>query len=420
DPKAADEAVDRVVVEAGRARRRDDVLDRSRAALVAARSRQFLRERLPRQLGHAGSSLWPRDRAKHDPARGLRTSRICGIAFPRGFVARSGQLGLDTPNRGAPPMDLRFSAEELAFRDELRGFIRDNLPEDIREKLRLGHHMKKPEIVRWQRILNKKGWAAYSWPKEWGGPGWTPIQRMMFLEEIQTAPAPEVNPFNITMLGPVLIQFGTEEQKQRFLPRAANVEDWWCQGFSEPGAGSDLAALKTAALREGDEYIVNGQKIWTSTAHEADWCFVLVRTDPNAPKKQQGISFLLVDMKTPGITVRPIISIDGSHHLNEVFFDDVRVPVSMRVYEENKGWDVAKFLLGNERTGIARIGKSKERVNFAKQKAKELRAHGKPLSEDPEFRRRIAALETELKSLEITQLRVLSGQKPGESRQDPL
>jgi alkylation response protein AidB-like acyl-CoA dehydrogenase len=317
-------------------------------------------------------------------------------------------------------MDLRFSAEELAFRDEVRGFIRDNLPEDIRDKMRLGHKVEKADIVAWQRVLNKKGWAAYSWPKEWGGPGWTPIQRMMFLEELQTAPAPDLNPFNITMIGPVLIQFGTEEQKQRFLPRAANVDDWWCQGFSEPGAGSDLAALKTAARREGDHYIVNGQKIWTSTAHQADWCFVLVRTDPNAPKKQQGISFLLVDMKTPGITVRPIISIDGSHHLNEVFFDDVRVPVSMRVYEENKGWDVAKFLLGNERTGIARIGKSKERINFSKQKAKEMRAHGKPLIDDPEFRRRIAALETELKSLEITQLRVLSAQKPGESRQDPL
>ena len=317
-------------------------------------------------------------------------------------------------------MDLRFSAEELAFRDEVRGFIRDNLPEDIRDKMRLGHKVEKADIVAWQRVLNKKGWAAYSWPKEWGGPGWTPIQRMMFLEELQTAPAPDLNPFNITMIGPVLIQFGTEEQKQRFLPRAANVDDWWCQGFSEPGAGSDLAALKTAARREGDHYIVNGQKIWTSTAHQADWCFVLVRTDPNAPKKQQGISFLLVDMKTPGITVRPIISIDGSHHLNEVFFDDVRVPVSMRVYEENKGWDVAKFLLGNERTGIARIGKSKERINFSKEKAKEMRAHGKPLIDDPEFRRRIAALETELKSLEITQLRVLSAQKPGESRQDPL
>src|SRR6059058_1364306 len=232
---------------------------------------------------------------------------------------------------------------------------------------------------------------------------------MMFLEENQLSNAPDMQVFNVTMIGPVLIQFGTDEQKNRSLPRAANVEDWWCQGFSEPGAGSDLAALKTAARREGDEYIVNGQKIWTSTAHEADWCFVLVRTDPNAPKKQQGISFLLVDMKTPGITVRPIISIDGSLHLNKGFFDDVRVPVSMRIYEENKGWDVAKFLLGNERTGIARLGKSKERVNFAKQKARELRAHGRPLSEDPEFRRRIAALETELKSLEITQLRVLSG-----------
>jgi alkylation response protein AidB-like acyl-CoA dehydrogenase len=223
------------------------------------------------------------------------------------------------------------------------------------------------------------------------------------------------------MLGPVLIQFGSEEQKQRFLPRAANLDDWWCQGFSEPGAGSDLAALKTAARREGDEYIVNGQKIWTSTAHEADWCFCLVRTDPNAPKKQQGISFLLIDMQTPGITVRPIISIDGSHHLNEVFFDDVRVPVAMRIYEENKGWDVAKFLLGNERTGIARIGKSKERVKFSKEKARDMRQGGRPLIEDFEFRRRIAQLETEIKALEITQARVVSAcDKSTDGRQDPL
>jgi len=317
-------------------------------------------------------------------------------------------------------MDLRLTAEELAFRDELRAFIRDNLPADIAERLRQGHSSRKQDIIAWQRILNKKGWAAYSWPKEWGGPGWSAVQRMIFLEEIQNYPAPEVNPFNITMLGPVLIQFGTQEQKQRFLPRARNVDDWWCQGFSEPGAGSDLAALKTAARREGDEYVVNGQKIWTSTAHQADWCFCLVRTNPQAAKKQEGISFLLVDMKTPGITVRPIISIDGSHHLNEVFFDDVRVPVSMRIYEENKGWDVAKFLLGNERTGIARLGKSKERVKFAKEKAKEMREGGRPLSEDPEFRRRIAQLETELKSLEITQLRVLSAEKAGEGRQNPL
>src|SRR5690349_24694472 len=317
-------------------------------------------------------------------------------------------------------MDLRFSAEELAFREEVRGFIRDNLPDDIREKLQLGHKTDKSDIVRWQRILNKKGWAAYSWPKQWGGPGWTPIQRMMFLEEIQTFPAPEVNPFNVTMIGPALVQFGTEEQKQRFLPRAANIDDWWCQGFSEPGAGSDLAALKTAARREGDHYIVNGQKIWTSTAHMADWCFCLVRTDPQAPKRQEGISFLLIDMQTPGITVRPIISIDGTHHLNEVFFDDVKVPVAMRVGPENKGWDVAKFLLGNERSGIARLGKSKERVRFAREAAADLRAGGRPLIEDGEFRRRIAQLETDIKALEITQLRVLSAQKEGESKQDPL
>jgi alkylation response protein AidB-like acyl-CoA dehydrogenase len=317
-------------------------------------------------------------------------------------------------------MDLRLTGEELAFRDELRAFIRDNLPAEIRDRLNAGHSSRKQDIVEWQRILNKKGWAAYSWPKEWGGPGWSAVQRMIFLEEIQTYPAPEVNPFNITMLGPVLIQFGTDEQKQRFLPRARNVDDWWCQGFSEPGAGSDLAALKTAARRDGDDYVVNGQKIWTSTAHQADWCFALVRTNPQAAKRQEGISFLLIDMKTPGITVRPIISIDGSHHLNEVFFDEVRVPVSMRIYEENKGWDVAKFLLGNERTGIARLGKSKERVKFAKEKAKEMREGGRPLIEDPEFRRRIAQLETELKSLEITQLRVLSAEKAGEGRQNPL
>ena len=244
-------------------------------------------------------------------------------------------------------MDLRFSAEETAFRDELRDFIRDKLPTDIRDNMRLGYGAEKEDTIRWQRILNERHWAAYMWPKEWGGPGWSPIQRMIFLEENQLANAPDMQVFNITMIGPVLIQFGTEEQKKRFLPRAANVDEWWCQGFSEPGAGSDLAALKTAAKRVGDEYVVNGQKIWTSTAHIADWCFCLVRTDPNAPKRQMGITFLLIDMKTPGITVRPIISIDGMHHLNEVFFDDVKVPVSMRVGEENKGWDVAKYLLGN-------------------------------------------------------------------------
>jgi alkylation response protein AidB-like acyl-CoA dehydrogenase len=318
-------------------------------------------------------------------------------------------------------MDLAFTPEETAFRDEVRAFIRDNLPTDIRDRMRLGHSARKEDTVRWQRILNKKGWATHSWPKEYGGPGWSAIQRMIFLQENQVAPAPETLGFNITMIGPVLIQFGTDAQKSRFLARAANLDDWWCQGFSEPGAGSDLAALKTAAKREGDHYIVNGQKIWTSTAHNADWCFVLVRTNPNAPKRQEGISFLLVDMKTPGITVRPIISIDGGHHLNEVFFDNVKVPVDMRVYEENRGWDVAKYLLGNERTGIARLGKSKERVTAAKEMAREVRFNGKPLIEDGSFRHRVAQLEIDMKALEITQYRVVSAYaKQNDGRPDPL
>ena len=318
-------------------------------------------------------------------------------------------------------MDLRFTPEEVAFREEVRGFIRDNLPAETRERLRLGHPASKQEIVTWQRILNKRGWAAINWAKEWGGPGWTPIQRMIFLEENLMAPAPELLGFNITMIGPVLIQFGTEEQKQRFLPRAANLDDWWCQGFSEPGAGSDLASLKTAAKRDGDHYVVNGQKIWTSTAHNADWCFLLVRTNPAAAKRQEGISFLLVDMKTPGITVRPIISIDGSHHLNEVFFDDVRVPVAMRVHEENRGWDVAKFLLGNERVGIARLGKSRERIDFAKDLAREVRSDGKPLIEDRAFRQRVAQLEVDIKGLEMMQLRVVSAyDKRSDGKPDPL
>jgi alkylation response protein AidB-like acyl-CoA dehydrogenase len=305
-------------------------------------------------------------------------------------------------------MDLRFTEEEVAFRKEVRDFIRQNLPAKTRERLRLGYSPTKQDIVDWQRILNKKGWATYKWPKEYGGTDWSPTQRMIFQEENQLGHAPEVNGFNITMIGPVIIQFGTPEQKAHILPRAANLEDWWCQGFSEPGSGSDLASLKTAAKRVGDDYIVNGQKIWTSTAHHADWCFALVRTDPNARKPQEGISFLLIDMKTPGITVRPIISIDGSHHLNEVFFDDVKVPVANRVYEENKGWDVAKFLLGNERTGIARLGKSMERINYAQELAREVRQNGRPLIEDPGFRQRVAKLQVQAKALELTQLRVVA------------
>ena len=312
-------------------------------------------------------------------------------------------------------MDLRFTPEEAAFRAEVRAFIRDNLPLDIRERLRPGHPARKEDTVAWQRILNRKGWAAYPWPKEHGGPGWSAVQRMIFVDENALAPAPDLSPFNITMIGPVLIQFGTDEQKSRFLDRARNLDDWWCQGFSEPGAGSDLAALRTAARREGDHYIVNGSKIWTSTAHQADWCFVLVRTNPNAAKPQEGISFLLVDMRTPGITVRPIISIDGEHHLNEVFFDDVKVPLSLRVHEENRGWDVAKFLLGNERTGIAQVGASKGRVRAATEMARRTGAL------DTAFRGRAAQLEVDLRALEIMQYRMVSAQaRQQDGRPDPL
>ncbi len=262
-----------------------------------------------------------------------------------------------------------------------------------------------------------------SWPKEWGGPGWTAIQKMIFLEENLMAPAPELLSFNITMLGPVLIQFGTEEQKKRFLPRAANLDDWWCQGFSEPGAGSDLASLKTAAKLDGDHYVVNGQKIWTSTAHNADWCFLLVRTDPNARKRQEGISFLLVDMKTPGITVRPIISIDGSHHLNEVFFDDVKVPVANARPRREQGLG-RRQIPARQRTHrhrspgqVAGAG-AMPRSHMAQQ----VNMNGRPLIEDPTFRQRVAQLQVDMKALEITQYRVVSAydKAKGAGKPDPL
>jgi alkylation response protein AidB-like acyl-CoA dehydrogenase len=305
-------------------------------------------------------------------------------------------------------MELRFTEEEIAFRQEVRAFIRGNLPAKTLERMRLGYPPTKSDVVTWQRILNKKGWATYKWPQEYGGQAWSPTMRMIFQDENMLAHAPEVNSFNITMIGPVLIQFGTPEQKERFIAPTANLDIWWCQGFSEPGSGSDLASLKTSAVLDGDHYVVNGQKIWTSTAHHADWIFALVRTNPNARKPQEGISFLLIDMKTPGITVRPIISIDGSHHFNEVFFDDVRVPVTQRVYEENKGWDVAKFLLGNERTGIARLGKSMARLEDIRELSPHLRNHGAPLLDDKLQRERVASLEIRAKALEITQLRVVA------------
>jgi alkylation response protein AidB-like acyl-CoA dehydrogenase len=317
-------------------------------------------------------------------------------------------------------MDLRFTDEELAFREEVRQFFRTALPPDIRKKCVLGQRLSKEELQRWTRILHQRGWATPAWASEWGGTGWSPIQQYIFKEELHMAPAPEPLSFNVNMIGPVLIAFGTEEQKRRFLPSIARLDYWFCQGFSEPGAGSDLASLRTAALRDGDHYVVNGQKLWTSTAHHADWCFLLVRTDPGA-KKQQGITYLLMDMKTPGITVRPIVTIDGHHETNEMFLQDVRVPVANRIGEESKGWDYAKYLLGHERSGIARVGISKMRVQRAKELATRISSGGGTLADEPGFRGRVALLEIELKALEITQMRLISASptSTASSKPDP-
>jgi pimeloyl-CoA dehydrogenase large subunit len=308
-------------------------------------------------------------------------------------------------------MDLRFSPEENAFRQELRSFFRSAVPESIRTKVMEDRHLTKEELVASHKVLHARGLTVPHWPKEWGGSDWTPVQHYIYTEELQFNGVPQPLPFNVSMCGPVIIAFGTEAQKKRFLPPMAALDDWWCQGFSEPGAGSDLAGLKTTAVRTGspggDHYVVNGQKTWTTLAQHADWIFMLVRTDP-AAKKQLGISFLLIDMKSPGITVRPIQTIDGGREVNEVFFDDVKVPVENLVGQENRGWDCAKFLLGNERTGIARVGYSKQRVERIKVLAARVMAGDRSLLEDERFRERLAAVEVELKALEMTQMRILS------------
>ena len=259
-------------------------------------------------------------------------------------------------------MDLNYSAEEAAFREEVRAWLGANLPRDLKDKVASYAHLSKDDLLRWHRILAAKGWVAPAWPKEWGGTGWNVVQRYIFEEELGYAGAPPLAPFGLAMCAPVLLRFGSEAQKKRFLPRIYHGEDFWCQGYSEPGSGSDLASLKTKALRQGDHYVVNGQKIWTTLGHYADWIFCLVRTDPGVAKRQEGISFLLIDMKTPGITVRPLILMDGAHHVNEVFFDDVKVPVENRVHHENAGWTVAKYLLGYERMNTGRIGESKREL----------------------------------------------------------
>ncbi|MGH8444083.1 MAG: acyl-CoA dehydrogenase family protein [Solimonas sp.] len=315
-------------------------------------------------------------------------------------------------------MDLRFTDAETAFRREVRAFLEAELPPDIHARMLEHRALSKEDVVNWQRILNRRGWATPSWPQAWGGPGWNAVQRYIFLDELHQFPAPEPVSFNVSMIGPVIGTFGTAEQRERLLPRIANLDDWWCQGFSEPGAGSDLAALSTSAVRDGDHYIVNGTKMWQGMGHRADWMFTLVRTDPSA-KKQAGISFLLIDMKSPGLTIQPIITIDGRHEVNTVFLDKVRVPVANRVHDENKGWDVAKFLLGNERTGIARIGMSKYLLRRAKRIAAEVRDGDATLADDPAFRRRCAEIEVELRALEVTQMRVLAAMGEHAEKPDP-
>ncbi|MFM9377051.1 acyl-CoA dehydrogenase family protein [Gordonia sp. VNK21] len=309
-------------------------------------------------------------------------------------------------------MQIRFSEEEAAFRSELREFFTTEVPEDIRRRCAEGELNYPDDIVTTTRILNAKGLATPHWPVEVGGQDWTPVQHHIYREEMSLASVPDMLPFNAGMVGPVIAAFGTQEQKDRFLPATANLDIWWCQGFSEPEAGSDLASLKTRAVRDGDHYVVNGQKTWTTLGQFADWIFCLVRTDPDV-KKQAGISFLLFPMDTPGVTLRPIQLIDGSYEVNEVFFEDVRVPVENLVGEENQGWTLAKFLLGNERSGIARVGWTKTQLARAKELAAQIPAGDGTLIDDPRYASRIAELENKLLALELTQLRVVAGSSDG-------
>jgi alkylation response protein AidB-like acyl-CoA dehydrogenase len=304
-------------------------------------------------------------------------------------------------------MDLDFSTEELAFRDEVRQFLASQLPADIRDRISRGDHSHvRDDTIRWQKILHAKGWGAPAWPVEFGGTGWSKTQQYIFETECSLADAPAQLAFGIKMVAPVLMRYGSPEQQNKFLPRILAAEDWWCQGYSEPGSGSDLASLKMKAERDGDEYVLNGQKVWNTLGHFADWIFCLVRTDSSA-KPQKGISFVLVDMKTPGITVRPTKLLDGSFEVNEIWFDNVRVPVTNRVGDENEGWTYAKFLLGHERTNIAGIGWSKRELRRLKSDAAKVKRDGRSLLEDPVFGSRIAQVEIELTALEITNMRVI-------------
>ena len=313
-------------------------------------------------------------------------------------------------------MDLSYSEEEKAFREDVQAFLDEKLPDDLRDKVKNGQELGKEGHERWHAILNDQGWLAPNWPKKFGGAEWNAVQRHIFEEEAAAASAPRIVPFGLSMLAPVLQKFGSTEQQDYWLPRILSGEDWWCQGYSEPGAGSDLASLKTTAAKDGDHYIVNGQKTWTTLGQHANMIFCLVRTDKDV-KQQEGISFLLIDMDTPGIEVRPIVLLDGSAEVNEVWFTDVKVPVENLVGEENKGWTYAKYLLTHERTNIAGVGFSQAGLAAIKRIAKGEMAGGKPLIENPHFAARVAQVEIDLMAMSTTNLRIISkaaaGTAPG-------
>jgi alkylation response protein AidB-like acyl-CoA dehydrogenase len=314
-------------------------------------------------------------------------------------------------------MDMSFSEQELAFREEVRSFARKEIPSELRQKLDRGIRLAKQDQVDYQQLLYRKGYFAPNWPKEHGGPGWTSIQKYIFASEMAAAEAPRVIPFGVSMVGPVIYTFGSEQQKKHFLPDILQSKVWWCQGYSEPGSGSDLASLKTRADLDGDHYIVNGTKTWTTLGQYADWIFILARTNSDVARRQEGISFILVDMSTPGISVKPIITLDGEHEVNEVHFDNVRVPVTNLVGEEGKGWTYGKVLLQHERTNLTGVARSKVRLVRMRKQAKESIRGAVPLQTDRNFMRRLAAVEVELKALEYTDLRTLAavaaGKAPG-------
>ncbi|MBY4108315.1 acyl-CoA dehydrogenase family protein [Rhodococcus fascians] len=310
-------------------------------------------------------------------------------------------------------MRMKLSPSEAGFRTEMRNFFAEQIPAGIRSRVSTDSTIHPDDIIAVQRILNAHGYAVPGWSHEWGGRGWTAVQEHIFLDELHLANVPEPLTFNVDMVGPVLCEFGTEEQKARFLPGTANLDIWWCQGFSEPGAGSDLASLRTRAVRDGDDFVVNGQKMWTTYAQHADWMFALVRTDPTANKRQNGISFLLIDMTSPGVSVRPIALLDGSVEVNEVFLTDVRVPAENVVGAIDRGWTYAKFLLGNERTRASRVGVVKNRLAQAKAFAATTPHRTGMLLDDELFRARLTELENELVALELTLFRATGQGREG-------